>query len=73
MKMTNILKLTFVDRDSWDRPVYRGNDNKYYVDVDPVAENANLCTKSSNAFDGEPDMPVNKPFVFLSERDRWQG
>jgi len=49
----------FIGCDSWDRPVYEGEDGTLLVDVDPISTKPiNLCTKYRNAFDGEPDMPI---------------
>ena len=52
--------LKFVGLDSWDRPVYRGND-QLYVDVNPLCGHLpQICTKANNEFDGEPDTPISK-------------
>lgn len=53
------LVLNYVGNDSWDRPVYE-NDGKLFVDVDPLSYcKPNICTKSGNNFDGEPDTPIS--------------
>lgn len=31
------LVLTLLGRDDWNRPVYEGNDNRLYVDIEPHA------------------------------------
>lgn len=52
--------LKFVGLDSWDRPVYQGND-QLYVDINPrCGYLPQICTKANNAFDGEPDTPISK-------------
>lgn len=68
----NQLPLIFEGRDSWDRPVYQGLDGKRYVDIDPrKGRKPNICTKLSNAFDGEPCNPVEATFDFIPHRDTW--
>jgi len=67
------LELTHIGRDRFDRPVYESN-GKLYVDVDPRKHlPANICTKSDNEFDGEPDYPIgeNIEVVFIPDRDTW--
>lgn len=45
--------------DSWNRPVYKGEDGTLLVDVSPVAHRPiELCTKYQNQFNGEPDTPI---------------
>jgi len=49
-------------------------DGKLYVDVDPRKHMpAEICTKSNNEFDGEPDWPINKDVevTFIPSRDTW--
>ena len=49
----------FKGLDSWSRPVYEGEDGQLLVDVDPTSDRLiRLCTKSRNAFNGEPDTPI---------------
>lgn len=49
----------FIGQDSWDRPVYEGEDGTLLVDVDPRSTRPiSLCTKMNNRFDGEPDTPI---------------
>ena len=67
------LELTLKGRDSFDRPVYENN-GKLYCDVDPRKHlPANICTKSNNEFDGEPDCPIcnDVEVTFTPERDTW--
>jgi hypothetical protein len=76
----NDLILTFIGRDSWDRPVYETEEGQLLVDTDPRCDSSpNLCTKSGNSFDGEPDTPIRyitkykdvSIITFLPERDVW--
>jgi len=66
------LELAYKGRDSWDRPVYEGN-GTLYVDVNPRSECPEICTKSNNEFDGEPDYPIGEDveLIFVPVRDRW--
>ena len=71
--MKSKLELAHIGRDSFDRPVYECN-GKLYVDVDPRKHMpAEICTKSDNEFDGEPDWPINKDVevTFIPSRDTW--
>ncbi len=72
--MTNYIILELVGRDSWMRPVYKHNE-RLYVDTDPRADREPaLYTKYRNAFDGEPDSPIeqNVQFTFFPYRDVWK-
>ena len=66
------LTLTLLGRDSWDRPVYEGDDGRLYVDTDPCSDRPpRICTKYRNVFDGEPDIPIKADFTFVPSRDTW--
>lgn len=65
------LVLTLLGRDDRNRPVYEGNDNKLYVDIEPHACYPHIHTKSGNHFDGEPDMPIDAEITFVPCRDTW--
>lgn len=67
------LILNYIGRDSWDRPVY-DCDGRLYVDVDPRKNRSpDICTKSGNEFDGEPDYPIaeDAKIEFIPYRDTW--
>lgn len=69
------MTLQHIGRDSWSRPVYE-SEGRIYVDIHPLTQDTPpaIHTKSSNAFDGEPDCPVrNTEFVFVPGRDTWQN
>lgn len=55
--MRNLI-LTFIGIDEWSRPVYRGDDNNLYCDVDDRSATGDIHSKCNNDFDGEPDWPV---------------
>ena len=73
------LLLRHKGRDSWERPVYEDETGKLWKDVEPGANcGPKLCSALYNAFDGEPDTPMEymkkyegTPVVFLPERDTW--
>jgi len=71
--MKKILKLKFIELDNWSRPVYRGDDRKIYVDVDPGHASPSIHTKSGNDIEGEPGYPINKDIevVFVPSRITW--
>lgn len=74
MKQKRTLKLNYLGRDSWERPVYQAKNGTLYVDVDPLKRFApNLCTKLNNAFDGEPDTHLSGgvEVEFIPSRDVW--
>ncbi|MCK9325463.1 MAG: hypothetical protein M0P69_08180 [Bacteroidales bacterium] len=49
----------FLGQDSWDRPVYEGEDGTLLVDTDPISTRPiRLCTKCNNEYNGEPDTPI---------------
>lgn len=71
--MKKALHLEYIGRDSWERPVYKC-DGKLYVDVDPHQNRpADICTKSNNEFDGEPDCPISNDIevIFIPSRNTW--
>lgn len=67
------ITLEFIGFDRCDRPVY-GRDGRLYVDTDPRQHvSPNLCTKYRNAFDGEPDTPIDPQVQvsFIPHRITW--
>lgn len=73
------LLLRHKGRDSWDRPVYEDENGKLWKDVESRASDGpKLCSALYNAFDGEPDTPLevmerykDKAIVFIPKRDTW--
>lgn len=73
------LLLEYKGRDSRSRPVYEDEAGKLWKDVEPRADSGpKLCSALYNAFDGEPDAPIEcmskyegVPVVFLPERGTW--
>lgn len=81
-EQVKVVKLFFVGRDSWNRPVYVQTNNPtrrplkgtYWVDVDPLKDCApRLHTKVGNQFDGEPNNPMREDVQveFIPARDVW--
>ena len=67
------LRLEYLGRDSWERPVY-ACDGQLYVDVDPRRSRpADICTKQGNTYEGEPcdPIPAGTIIEFVPERDTW--
>ena len=67
------LRLEYLGRDSWDRPVYTC-DGQLYVDVDPrESRPAEICTKYGSAYEGVPcdHVPEGTIIEFVPERDTW--
>ena len=74
-----VLRLQYLGKDSWDRPVYRDDEGIIWKDIDPRADKRpNLCTAVGNEFDGEPDTDKkhlekyqNLSVLFLPSREVW--
>ena len=71
------LNLHFIGWDSWDRPVYKGEDDQLFKDVNPRKDNLpEICT--TEGLDDEPDFPVetierykNSQIHFFPSRITW--
>lgn len=52
--------LKFIGIDSWSRPVYEDENGKLWKNVSlKLNEQDGLYSANNNAFDGEPDCPMN--------------
>ena len=60
------LKLKPIGTDSWSRPVYEDQNGRLWKDITLGRNKPNLCSAVNNAFDGEPDLPIRRPFIILS-------
>jgi len=73
------ITLIYIGNDSYNRPVYKNENGKLFVDVDPRKDHApKICTKYQNVFDGEPDTPIdcitaysNAEIEFIPKRITW--
>lgn len=68
------MTLIFVGHDNWDRPVYENN-GKFFVDVNPrKGWPAEICTKTNNELDGEPDSVafIGAEIEFVPSRILWE-
>ena len=78
--MKDKIYLKYKGRDSWDRPVYQDESGKLWKDVEPYSDRpAHLCSACDNAFDGEPDIPMNAmarsqniTVIYYPTRDVWR-
>lgn len=78
--MKDKIYLKYKGRDSWDRPVYQDESRKLWKDVEPYSDRpAHLCSACDNAFDGEPDIPMNAmaryqniTVIYYPTRDVWR-
>ena len=66
----DILKLKPIGTDSWSRPVYEDQNWHLWKDITLGSNNPKLCSVLNDAFDGEPDIPIRRPFTILSKKDR---
>lgn len=58
-KNSTEMRLVFVGRDPWSRPVYEDEAGKLWKDTTPESRWVmSLCTSYGNAFGGEPDIPM---------------
>ena len=62
-------KLTFIDVDDWSRPVYQDESGKLWKDLNFGKGDPDLYSSSSNAFDGEPDMPIKGEFEIIKTEE----
>ena len=63
--------LTYIGRDDWSRPLYRDENGRIWVDVDPRSDYAPcLCTITAT---GEPCDPMRPDIEveFVPRRDVW--
>lgn len=65
-----ILKLKPIGTDSWSRPVYEDQNWHLWKDITLGSNNPKLCSVLNDAFDGEPDIPIRRPFTILSKKEQ---
>lgn len=63
--------LQYIGTDDWARPVYRDQYGKLWKDVElGEFEIPHLHSAVGNEFDGEPDMPLRKPFKIQTNKPK---
>ena len=61
-------KLEFAGVDSWDRPVYKDEEGRYWKDVNLGKGNPDLHRSSpSNDFEGEPDYRIKGEYILINQ------
>lgn len=65
-----ILKLKPIGTDSWSRPVYEDQNGHLWKDITLGSNKPKLCSALNDAFDGEPDIPIRRPFTILSKKEQ---
>ena len=65
-KEKEILTMNPIGIDSWSRPVYEDQYGHLWKDITLGSHTPELCSALNNAFDGEPDLPIRRPFIILS-------
>ena len=69
-KENDLLTMKPIGEDFWSRPVYKDQYGRLWKDITLGSETPELCSALYNAFDGEPDLPIRRPFVILSSEKR---
>lgn len=63
--------LHYIGTDEWARPVYQDQYGKLWKDAElGDFEIPHLHSAVGNEFDGEPDMPIRKPFRILTDKPK---
>ena len=65
----DILTMKPIGIDSWSRPVYEDQYGHLWKDITLGSHMHDLYSALNNAFDGEPDFPIRRPFFILSEEE----
>jgi hypothetical protein len=73
------MKITYIGKDDWYRPVYKDENERLWKDVEPrKGRQSDLCTCYNNEFYGEPDTNMryikkydNVVIDFIPERVTW--
>ena len=61
-------KLEFVGVDSWDRPVYKDEDGRYWKDASLGNGSPDLHLSSpSDDFEGEPDCQIEGEYILINK------
>jgi len=60
-------RLLFYGIDYWGRPVYQDESGKLWKDVNLGCGKPYLHNATNNAFDGEPEMPIQGEFEIIKQ------
>ena len=63
------LKLQSIGTDFWSRPVYKDQYGHLWKDITLGSKQPELCSVVDNTFDGELDMPIQRPFIILATEE----
>lgn len=67
--MKDILKLQPIGIDFWSRPVYKDQYGHLWKDITLGSNQPDFRSVVDNAFDGEPDMPIRRPFTIITTEE----
>lgn len=65
----DILKLQPIGIDFWSRPVYKDQYGHLWKDITLGSNQPDFRSVVDNAFDGEPDMPIRRPFTIITTEE----
>ena len=69
--MKDILKMQPIGTDFWSRPVYKGQYGHLWKDFTLGSNQPEVCSLVDNAFDGEQDMPIRRPFTISAKEEQF--
>ena len=62
-----MLKLTYICKDDWDKPVYKDQNGKIWKDLSFRGCHPELYSSSNNEIDGEPCFPIKIEYEFVTK------
>ena len=63
------LKLEPIGTDFWSRPVYKDQYGHLWKDITLGSNQPDFRSVVDNAFDGEPDMSIRRPFTIITTEE----
>ena len=63
------LKLQSIGTDFWSRPVYKDQYGHLWKGITLGSNQPDFRSVVDNAFDGEPDMPIRRPFTIITTEE----
>ena len=67
--MKDTLELQPIGTDFWSRPVYKDQYGHMWKDTTLGSNQPDFRSVVDNAFDGEPDMPIRRPFTIITTEE----